>query len=651
MTVVAYYLLKVIICSGILFMYYHFALRNKVFHQWNRFYLIAVVFLSVFLPLVQFTLPHSSENPGTTIQLLQVVQSADSYMEEVYVRNQQPIDIEYWVRIGYIVITIVILASLLLSVFKIYRILKKHKIQPVENIRFVSTNEKGTPFSFFRYIFWNDKIDIHSPTGQQIFQHELVHVKEAHTLDKLLLQVVLIFFWSNPFFWLIRRELHLIHEFIADQKSVSQHDTATLASMILQSVYPQQFTNITNPFFQSSIKRRLRMLTKIQNPRISYASRLLTLPLIAFIVLAFSFKTSNPANSFIPLDKEITVVIDAGHGKEAGKLSGAQADGVFEDNIVLSLAKKIKELNKNSKINFVLTRTSQEIIDLKKRVTIAEENNADLFISLHVAAADNNNKGSGMEVFVSNKGTSFQQHSETLASVLKEELSSVYATNPNIIKRGVGIWVLDKNICPSVLIECGYITTKKDREFITNEANQELVAKKIINAIERYATAIEQNKIMNTTVDTLPKNKEIHAVDVNKKSARITITYKDGTKETLTVDEAKKRKLIRENAQAINNNAVKKQDPNSRSMQINGADKPQYYVDGKKFTGDLNKLDPGKIHSVNVLKGESAVLKYGDDGKNGVVEINSKPENRDNIYDTIPQPVVKKTETSAESKE
>ena len=86
-------------------------------------------------------------------------------------------------------------------------------------------------------------------------------------------------------------------------------------------------------------------------------------------------------------------------------------------------------------------------------------------------------------------------------------------------------------------------------------------------------------------------------------------------------------------------------------MQINGADKPQYYVDGKKFTGDLNKLDPGKIHSVNVLKGESAVLKYGDDGKNGVVEINSKPENRDNIYDTIPPPVVKKTETSAESKE
>ena len=155
---------------------------------------------------------------------------------------------------------------------------------------------------------------------------------------------------------------------------------------------------------------------------------------------------------------------------------------------------------------------------------------------------------------------------------------------------------------------------------------------------------------MNTTVDTLPKNKEIHAVDVNKKSARITITYKDGTKETLTVDEAKKRKLIREDAQAINNNAVKKKDPNSRSMQINGADKPLYYVDGKKFTGNLNKLDPGKIHSVNVLKGESAVLKYGDDGKNGVVEINSKPENRDNIYDTIPPPVIKKTETSAESK-
>ena len=96
-------------------------------------------------------------------------------------------------------------------------------------------------------------------------------------------------------------------------------------------------------------------------------------------------------------------------------------------------------------------------------------------------------------MYVSSKNTPYQKESELLGSVLKEELSSVYRTNPELIKGKTGIWVLDRNICPSVLIECGYLTNEKDRLFITNELNQKLVAEKIISAIERYAAAIAKN--------------------------------------------------------------------------------------------------------------------------------------------------------------
>jgi beta-lactamase regulating signal transducer with metallopeptidase domain len=78
-------------------------------------------------------------------------------------------------------------------------------------------------FHFFNFIFWDEEIDIQTETGQQIFQHELVHVKEKHTLDKLFIQLLLVVFWCNPFFWLIRRELKLIHEFIADKKAVGEY--------------------------------------------------------------------------------------------------------------------------------------------------------------------------------------------------------------------------------------------------------------------------------------------------------------------------------------------------------------------------------------------------------------------------------------------
>jgi beta-lactamase regulating signal transducer with metallopeptidase domain len=94
----------------------------------------------------------------------------------------------------------------------------------------------------------------------------MVHVEEKHSVDKLFMQLVLIFCWCNPFFWLIRKELHAIHEFIADQKSVDQQDTAAFASMILQAAYPKHYPALVNPFFQTSIKRRIIMLTKLQNP-------------------------------------------------------------------------------------------------------------------------------------------------------------------------------------------------------------------------------------------------------------------------------------------------------------------------------------------------------------------------------------------------
>ena len=630
MIALAYYLIKVIICSGLLFAYYFLALRNKAFHQWNRFYLLGIVLLSITLPFMEFTFYHYEDEPNNAIRLLKVVQSADVYMEEISIRQNQLFSTEQWLGLLYCCISVIILVGAFISVSKILAIIRRHKISLVDRIKFISTKEPGTPFSFFNYIFWNENIDINSSTGQQIFQHELVHVKEAHSFDKLFIQVTLIVFWCNPFFWFIRKELQMIHEFIADKQAVKHHDSATLAAMILQASYPHHFSQLTNSFFQSSIKRRILMLSKIQNARINYLSRILALPLITCIILAFSFRSIPVAH----IEKPITVIIDAGHGKMTnGQMNGANSDNIYEDNIVLAIAKKIKAINANPKINIVLTRNNEDIVDLHKRVDLAKENNADLFISLHVAASENNNPGSGMEVYVSNKNTPFQQQSELLGSVIKEELTSIYPTTPQLIKRKVGIWVVDKNVCPSVLVECGYITDKKDRDFITSDANQELVASKILKAVERYAASAEKTSFITTT-DTLPEKKavDIRSVNVDKNKALITIDYKDGTRETLTIEQAKQRKLINEKKFETKEDFHTEEDT---AITIRGKEKPLIYVDGKKYNGTLDKLDPNKIQSINVLKDKSANDKYGSQGKNGVIEITTKPANRQDIFDTL----------------
>ena len=122
-------------------------------------------------------------------------------------------------------------------------------------------------------------------------QHELTHVTQYHSIDKIVIQLNLIAGWFNPFFWLLKKELDMIHEFIADKKSVEHGDTASLAQMLLTTAYPGQQFPLTNPFFFSPIKRRLKMLTNVKNPSFSYARRIVVLPLLSIVVLLFSFRT------------------------------------------------------------------------------------------------------------------------------------------------------------------------------------------------------------------------------------------------------------------------------------------------------------------------------------------------------------------------
>jgi hypothetical protein len=289
-----YYLLKVTVCSGVLFLYYYAALRNKDFHQWNRFYLLISTALSLLLPLgfISFT-PQS----GAGSNAINLVYAANGYLQELDLRSAAKGAPIPWMEAGYSLVCLFFLLSFIKALLRIRKIASVHKVQYIGTIKFFDTEEAGTPFSFLHYLFWNKKIDLHSQTGQQIFGHELVHMEEKHTLDKLFMQLALIAAWANPFFWLIRKELSVLHEFIPYKNAAGQHGTAALAAMILQSAFPDQFHKITNPFFHSSIKRRFAMLTKAQKTRISYASRIAVLPLAVLVGFAFTAKPEKSQTS------------------------------------------------------------------------------------------------------------------------------------------------------------------------------------------------------------------------------------------------------------------------------------------------------------------------------------------------------------------
>ncbi len=287
----SWYLLKVIICSGILFGYYWFFLRNKIFHQYNRFYLLSAMLLSLLLPVLKINFWQPTASQNTAISVLQAVSTGDEYMSSmVIVADNDSWSMEQFYTWAYLFVSLLFLFVLIRTLYRIMLLLKKYPVQEIEQVSFVNTEDASTPFSFFRYIFWNNNIDINTSTGRQIFKHEVAHVQEKHTYDKLFVNISLIFCWCNPFFWLYRKELNMIHEFIADRKAVEDSDTSAFAAMILQAAYPKQQFNLTNNFFYSPIKRRLIMLTKIDNPKLSYVARLMVLPLAILVFAAFTFK-------------------------------------------------------------------------------------------------------------------------------------------------------------------------------------------------------------------------------------------------------------------------------------------------------------------------------------------------------------------------
>ncbi len=527
MTAFAEYLLKVIICSGVLTAYYWLALRNKIFHQWNRFYLLAAVALSLMLPLLQFQLwYHPAEQTATSYKVLQTITTNETWFEE----ELQPTAVAstYFTteRISmylYLFVSLLILAGFVKALIHIFRLFKKYQHWKTEQLVFIDTDAKGTPFSFFNFIFWNRNIPFESTQGQQIFAHELVHVKEKHSFDKLLLNLLLIIFWINPFFWLIRKELSMIHEFIADRKAVQDQDSSALAAMILATAFPGHTLPFTNPFFYSPIKRRLLMLSKLKNPKVSYISRLLLLPLLTILFTAFALKIKEKdAASRIPrLEKSLTVVIDAGHGFRNGIRHGAIGlNGITEDEIALAITKEIEQLNTDKNLKLIFTRSDEKFVETNERLKIAEENKADLFISIHASyvptlkkdGKEVENPANGFELYVARDGIANVPASRELGSAIINEMKPVMSIRePGIKQRQMGIYVLTALQCPSVLLECGFISNSKDVAFLTNEKNQEKIAEAVLKGIVNYAATKHQNTatVLHSatinTKDTLPK--------------------------------------------------------------------------------------------------------------------------------------------------
>ena len=276
---------KMILCSAVMFAYYLLFLKDRTFHHYNRFYLLFLVIISLVLPLVKvsyFTIETDKNLYLLLSQLNQNQLKTINYDITIYS--------VFYTIIG--VVSIALLIRLLAGIFRIQSIKNQFPNETIEGIKFYQTNLNNAPFSFFRNLFWKQSIEVNSPVGQQILKHEMVHIEQKHSWDKLLIQTVKSVFWFNPVFYFINKEINLIHEYLADNKAVKKSDTKAFAQMLLESHFSGSVLPVTSPFLSSNLKKRLTMITK-NKTKYSYARKLFALPILFFMVFAYMVNAKN----------------------------------------------------------------------------------------------------------------------------------------------------------------------------------------------------------------------------------------------------------------------------------------------------------------------------------------------------------------------
>ena len=278
------------------------------------------------------------------------------------------------------------------------------------------------------------------------------------------------------------------------------------------------------------------MTALIKNKILNYKNRkrfnILFISIFAFILLC-SFSLNNAEKNWV-------VVIDAGHG---GRDPGAVGANSLEKNIALAVALKTGEyIEKNlENVTVIYTRKTDIFVELKDRAEIANKNNADLFISIHVNSTESGNSAQGTETYImgltkdkanlevamkensvillesdySTKYENFdptspesyimftlmqniyQQQSTNLASKIQDQ----FKNRVNRIDRGVkqsGILVLFMTTMPSILTEIGFINNPAEEKFLNSTEGQDYIASALFRACREYINEIDRRSGIST---------------------------------------------------------------------------------------------------------------------------------------------------------
>ncbi len=600
------YLLKASAVIIIFYACYKICLQKDTFFELNRWFLLIGLITAVFIPFI--VIPIYVEQTPVILDNLVFVEDNAAVQP-----TGNPFDVLLLLNTMYLLGVVVFSLKFILQITSLFPLIINSKKQKVEHYNFIKTNKAVLPFSFFNYIVYNPK-QFSDSELEQIITHEKVHVSQHHTFDILLAQLACILFWFNPFIWFYNKALKQNLEFIADKTAInSSNCKKSYQYTLLKTSMPTHQLALTNNFYNSLIKKRIVMLHKSKSKKINLLKYALIIPALTLFLMSFNTKEViiekklTPTNSNSP--EELPVFNEL-----LNILKPETVSNPIVKPILNNLISKKSELTSSS-IEVIITKDYSDSDFEKLKTTFKNEG-----ITLKIKDIDRNKQGeiTAIKIEINSKSSNANYSIDTDKAINPIKIS-VDDNGKNI---SIGNSHLKKEH------QMVFITKDGDKHDINNTDSDNNVF--VVSSDDDNSDDIEIKTFVIKDGDTskIMKKHKVKMIHFNsdedstlvtkkgdKKSYKITVKS-NGDKDdmTWTTEDTDHKKIM-----------IKSGGHETVKIVSTDGKEPLFLVDEKEITKEeMNDLNPDTIESVKVLKGDTATKKYGDKGKDGVVEITLK---------------------------
>ena len=289
------YELKVAVLIAVFYIFWRLLVANETWHRLNRIVLITTAIASFVLPFCVITF----QKTVVVEPMRVVVDKPELVITEIESTNglrnvDEPSQAFNWQQVLmliYITGVVLLVTRMLISIWRLSRMTAHCELHPLDHGRRIAVCDKvQQPFSWWNTVFMNRKDFEEGATA--LLTHELGHIRLRHSVDVVLVELLTALQWFNPTMWMLRADLHTIHEYEADQQVLSHgfNDIQYLTLLIRKAAHQSGYSLANGIANQSTLKKRITMIMKPQSNRWQWLRLAYLLPIVG-VTLALNAET------------------------------------------------------------------------------------------------------------------------------------------------------------------------------------------------------------------------------------------------------------------------------------------------------------------------------------------------------------------------